>query len=76
MIIDVEDHRLIKSQLHVMSNEPLWGLLIIETDGGIFRFKLDEESASQLLDETLALFGVPRPEDKLKRIETLNSQAF
>lgn len=61
MIIDVNNPKLISSQLTLLSQDPLRGLLVLETDQGQSRVEIDEDSANQLLDETLALFGVRRP---------------
>ncbi|MCV9998502.1 hypothetical protein OE766_09605 [Pararhizobium sp. YC-54] len=61
MIIDVTTLKLKKSHLMPLSKEPLAGLLTLETDQGQVRFEINEDSANNLLDEVLALFGVPRP---------------
>lgn len=61
MIIDVNHPKLIKTNLMVLSKEPLRGLLTLETDQGQSCIEIDEDSANGLLDEVLALFGVPRP---------------
>ena len=61
MIIDVNNLKLKKSHLTLLSKEPLAGLLTLETDQGQVRFEINEDSANDLLDEVLALFGVPRP---------------
>jgi hypothetical protein len=44
-----------------LSKDPLRGLLTLDTDQGQSRIEIDEDSANGLLDEVLALFGVPRP---------------
>ncbi|WP_455270673.1 hypothetical protein [Rhizobium herbae] len=71
MIIDVNNPKLKKSHLTQLSKEPLVGLLTMETDQGQQRVELNEDSANGLLDEILALFGVPRPpsEDVKTRAE-------
>ncbi len=61
MIIDVNHPKLIKTNLMVLSKEPLRGLLTLETEQGQSCIEIDEDSANGLLDEVLALFGVPRP---------------
>ncbi|WP_426230490.1 hypothetical protein [Pararhizobium sp. DWP3-4] len=61
MIVDVNNPKLIKSQLTLLSNDPLRGLLVMDTDKGQARVEIDEDSANDLLDEILSLFGVPRP---------------
>jgi hypothetical protein len=61
MIIDVNNPKLKKSHLMPLSKEPLVGLLTLETDQGQSLVEIDEDSANGLLDEVLALFGVPRP---------------
>lgn len=61
MRIDVKNPRLKKSHLITLSKEPLRGLLTLETDKGQQRVEIDGDSANGLLDEVLALFGVPRP---------------
>jgi len=61
MIIDVNNPKLIKTNMMMLSKDPLRGLLTLETDQGQSRIEIDEDSANALLDEILALFGVPRP---------------
>lgn len=56
--------KLLKANLSVLSKQPLKGLLTLETDQGQRRIEIDEDTANQLLDEVLALFGVPRPASK------------
>lgn len=56
--------KLKKANLTVLSKQPLRGLLMLETDQGQSRIEIDEDSANGLLDEVLALFGVPRPTSK------------
>ncbi|WP_457587245.1 hypothetical protein [Ensifer canadensis] len=61
MIVDVNNPKLLKTSLVLLSKDPLRGLLTLETDQGQSRVQIDEDSANSLLDEVLALFGVPRP---------------
>ena len=61
MRIDVGNPKLIKTQLTIVSSAPLRGLLVLDTEQGQTRVEIDEESANDLLDEVLALFGVRRP---------------
>lgn len=61
MLIDVNNPKLMKANLILLSKEPLRGLLTLETDQGQSCIEIDEDSANGLLDEVLALFGVPRP---------------
>jgi hypothetical protein len=61
MIIDVNNPKLIRTHMMMLSTDPLRGLLTLETDQGQSRIEMDEDSANGLLDEVLALFGVPRP---------------
>lgn len=61
MIIDVNNPKLLKTNMIMLSQDPLRGLLTLETDQGQSRIELDEESANGLLDEVLSLYGVRRP---------------
>lgn len=61
MIIDVQNPKLLTTSLQLLSKNPLRGLLVMDTDHGQSRIEIDEDSANGLLDEVLALFGVPRP---------------
>ena len=61
MTVQINNPKLKKSHLTTLSKEPLVGLLTLETDQGQQRVEIDERSANGLLDEVLALFGVPRP---------------
>ena len=61
MIIDVNNPKLLKTKMMLLSQDPLRGLLTLETDQGQSRFELDEHSANGLLDEVLSLYGVRRP---------------
>ncbi|WP_426129318.1 hypothetical protein [Pararhizobium sp. PWRC1-1] len=61
MIIDVNNPMLLKSNMMLLSQDPLRGLLTLETDQGQSRIELDEKSADGLLDEVLSLYGVRRP---------------
>lgn len=62
--IAADDAKLVKANLTVLSKQPLRGLLMLETDQGQSLIEIDEDSANDLLDEVLALFGVPRPASK------------
>jgi len=62
MIIDVNNPKLLKTNMMLLSTDPLRGLLTLETDQGQNRIELDEDSANGLLDEVLALYGVQRPQ--------------
>jgi hypothetical protein len=61
MIIDVNNPKLLKTNMISLSKEPLRGLLMLETDQGQSRIEIDEDSANGLLDEVLSLYGVRRP---------------
>lgn len=61
MTVQICNPRLKKAQLTTLSEKPLVGLLTLETDQGHQSVEIDEGSANALLDEVLALFGVPRP---------------
>ena len=61
MTVRIGNPKLQKSHLTTLSKDPLIGLLTLETDQGQQRVEIDERSANGLLDEVLALFGVPRP---------------
>lgn len=61
MLIDVNNPKLLKTKMMLLSQDPLRGLLTLETDQGQSRFELDEHSANGLLDEVLSLYGVRRP---------------
>jgi hypothetical protein len=56
--------KLVTANLTVLSKQPLRGLLMLETDQGQSHIEIDEDTANVLLDEVLALFGVPRPTSK------------
>jgi hypothetical protein len=72
MRIDVNNPKLMKTNLTFLSKEPLRGLLVMDTDCGQKRVEIDEDSANDLLDEVLALFGVRRPPtDDVKNNATL-----
>jgi hypothetical protein len=61
MRVDVNSPKLIQTRLMLVSKDPLRGLLVMDTDQGQVRVEIDEDSANDLLDEVLSLFGVPRP---------------
>lgn len=67
MIIDVNNPKLLSTSLMLLSKDPLRGLLTLKTDQGQGQVEIDEDSANELLDEVLALFGVPRaPSQQVK----------
>ncbi len=53
--------KLKNSKLTLLSNEPLRGLLTLETDQGEGRVEIDEDSANRLIDSVLRLFGDLHP---------------
>jgi len=61
MIIDVKNPKLLKTNMMLLSQDPLRGLLTLETDQGQSRIEIDEHSANGLLDEVLSLYEVRRP---------------
>ena len=61
MIIDVNNPKLLKTNMMLLSKDPLRGLLTLETDQGQSRIEIDGNSANGLLDEVLSLYGVRRP---------------
>lgn len=61
MRVDVKNPKLIQTRLMLVSKDPLRGLLVMDTDQGQGRVEIDEDTANDLLDEVLSLFGVPRP---------------
>lgn len=61
MRVDVNSPKLIQTRLMPVSKDPLRGLLVMDTNQGQVRVEIDEDSANDLLDEVLSLFGVPRP---------------
>jgi hypothetical protein len=70
MIIDVYNPKLLKTSMMLLSQNPLRGLLTLETDQGQSRIELDEESANSLLDEVLSLYGVRRPSSEEVKTST------
>ena len=61
MIVHHNCPKLKNSQLTLLSNEPLRGLLTLETDQGQARVEIDEDCANRLIDSVLGLFGELHP---------------
>jgi hypothetical protein len=66
MKIEPDTPKLIRTRVSMVSKTPPLGKLTIETSGGTQHFAIDEESATDLLDEILSFFGVPRPDIPLR----------